>query len=319
MLAYTFGALTLVLPWQRYSRAHGGEMQFHQLLAFDVYANARGLNWDTFLQQVWPGLEHAPLSVLTHDPGAVARRLLFNAGDHLRLDGALLLGWPLAAAAASAPVLAWFGRLLLRTHVLEQQPTETLACAERLRAFARAGDRVIARKPNLALHAGVGAVYFPPLDSLAALARYARENGARWLYVSPAEVQLRPQLGYLLDTTAVIPGLTLRAFARVQTTVDGLSWQRVAALYELGPAFGEPPEGFTHVRVRDVHLLRGLAVTITDARLQLRLARAEMLVMNLEGAQSAWRAALRIDPTGVGVWLAGFHGDTLRAVGQGLQ
>ncbi len=392
-MGFVLGFLALVAPWQIYGRLHGAEVQFHQLLAFDVYANARGMNWDTFLAQVWPRFEHAPLSVLTSDPGAVVKRLLFNVGDHLRLDGRLLLGQPVAALALLAPLLALLDRRLLalaplgmagawafvalipaahneryslmvlpfylllagasltvrpwpgargialsatrvlavgavvtlcvqasireQVDVLEQQPLETLACAERLRALARPDDRVIARKPNLAFHAGAGAVYFPAIDSLSGLARYARETGARWLYASPAEVQLRPAVAYLLDSSATIPGLTLRAYSSVPTLVDGLAWRRVAALYEIGPGFGEDPDWFATPRLRALHTLRGMAATLPDARTHLRLARFEMLELNLEGAQAAWREAVRIDPVGVSAWLRRFNNDTLMAVGQG--
>src|SRR5207249_4215030 len=95
--------------------------------------------------------------------------------------------------------------------VLAQQPLETLGCAETLRRLARPGDRVIARKPNLAFHAGVTSVYFPPTDSLEVLARLARSSGARWLFVSAPEILLRPHTAYLLDTSTTLPGLVRRA------------------------------------------------------------------------------------------------------------
>jgi hypothetical protein len=393
-LGFLLGWFALALPWQLYRQAHGGELQFHQLVAFDVYGKARGLDWDTFLARVWPRFEHSPGSVWTADPGAVTSRMLFNLGNHFGLDARLLLGWPVAWAAALAPALALNDRRLLRltplglaglcaylslvpaahderyslavlpfyalmaaatltaavasrwkpwavavvrsalvlavaglslrsaiaeqVHVLEQQPLETLACAERLHQLARPDDRVIARKPNLAFHAGVGAVYFPPFDSLEGLARQARASRARWLFVSPAEVQLRPAAAFLLDTSATVPGLTLRAYASVPTRVDGLDWQRVAALYEIGPAFGRSPEWFADETQRSLHLLRGMAATLPDARVLLRLANVEVRLLDLPAAEAAWRAAARIDPSGFAGFVRRFDGDTLTAVARGL-
>jgi hypothetical protein len=392
-VGFLLGWLALASPWQFYRQQHGGELLFHQLVAFDVYGKARGLDWDTFLARVWPRFEASPLAVWTADPRAVASRMLFNLGDHFRLDARLLLGWPVACAAALAPALAIHDRRLLRlaplglaglcayltlvpaahderyslavlpfyvlmaaatltaavasrarswavggvrvavviavvamsvraaiteqVHVLEQQPLETLACAERLKQLARPGDRVIARKPNLAFHAGVGAVYFPPFDSLDGLARHARASGARWLFVSPAEVQLRPAAAFLLDTSASVPGLSLCAYASVPTRVDGLDWQRVAALYEIGPGFGQSPGWFADGPSRTLHLLRGMAATLPDARILLRLANIEVRMLDLPAAQAAWRTAARIDPPGFAGFVRRFDGDTLTAVARG--
>jgi hypothetical protein len=393
-VGFLLGWFALALPWQLYRQAHGGELMFHQLVAFDVYGKARGLDWDTFLARVWPRFEHSPGSVWSADPGAVAGRMLFNLGDHFRLDARLLLGLPVACAAALAPALALTDRRLLRltplglaglcaylslvpaahderyslavlpyyalmaaatltaavvsrwkpwavtvvrsalvlgvvglslrgaiaeqAHVLEQQPLEILSCAGRLKQLAERDDRVIARKPHLAFHAGVGAVYFPPFDSLEALAQYARTSRARWLFVSPAEVQLRPAAAFLLDTSATVPGLTLRAYASVPTRVDGLDWQRVAALYEIEPAFGRSPPWFADETQRSLHLLRGMAATLPDARVLLRLANVEVRLLDLPAAQAAWRAAARIDPPGFAGFVRRFDGDTLTAVAQGL-
>ena len=112
-MAFVFGFLVLALAWQIYGRLHGAHVQFHQLLAYDVYANAHGMSWDDFLARVWPHFEHSPLSVITADPPAVASRMLFNLGDHLRLDARLLAGWPVATLAALAPLLMLRDRSLL--------------------------------------------------------------------------------------------------------------------------------------------------------------------------------------------------------------
>lgn len=388
--AYVLGFLALVLPWQVYGRLHGAEVQFHQLLAYDVYGDARGVSWDDFLLRIWPRFEHSPLAVFSADPGAVARRLLANLGGHLLLDARLLLGWPIAILALLAAPLALLDRGMLRLvplalagvwaflalipaahnaryslavlpfylllagatltsgawlavrrrgpvlvrwavvgvvvamslvvcareqrRILDQQPFETLACAERLKHLARPGDRVIARKPNVAFHAGVGFVYFPPLDSLEGLARDARANGARWLFVSRAEVQLRPAFTFLLDTTATVPGLTLREYTSMRMRVRGRHWQGVCALYEIGPGFGRSPDWFADDRLRELHMLRGQSAFDSDARASLRLARIELLQGNFVAAQSAWRNAARIDPRGMAILTGRFGGDTIRTV-----
>ncbi|MEQ1834229.1 MAG: hypothetical protein ABL977_14370 [Candidatus Eisenbacteria bacterium] len=124
-------------------------------------------------------------------------------------------------------------------------------------------------------------------------------------------------MAFLLDTTASVPGLTRRAFERSAANLDGLDWQRIAVLYEAGPDFGTAPTWWSDPRERTLHTLRGMAATIPDARLQLRLARAEMQGLDLPRTQAAWRTAWRIDPAGVGAWMARYRGDTLRAVADG--
>jgi Dolichyl-phosphate-mannose-protein mannosyltransferase len=390
---YVIGFLAPTLPWQIYGRLHGAEIQFHQLLAFDVYANATGMDWDTFLAKVWPQFEHAPLAVLTADPGAVAQRMFANLGSHLWLDAGRLLGWPVAACAAAAPLLALRDRrmaalaalalpgawaflvlvpaahneryslavlpfyLLLagaaltsalwpfakrragvllqsavviavvafslvaayraQVGVLGLQPLETIACADTLRQLAKPDDSVIARKPNLAFEAGVAAVYFPPFDSLATLARYAEAKRARWMFVSVAEALLRPDAAYLLDSSATVPGLTLRAYSSVPAVVNGSDWRRVAALYEIGPGFGTAPAWLANDTLRTLHTLRGMACTLPSSRIQLELAAIELMRNDLPAAQAAWRRAARIDPRGMTFLLDHFQGDTLTAVARG--
>jgi hypothetical protein len=132
----------------------------------------------------------------------------------------LLIAIPLALSLLSARAQ------IART--LDQLPVQVLESARVLRAAARPGDRVIARKPHIAFHAGIEAIAFPFVDSLAALASYAHERHARWLFFSWPEQELRPGLGYLLDTSLVVPGLTVRS------ATPG----RPAVLYEIGPQFG---------------------------------------------------------------------------------
>src|SRR5258706_15485326 len=79
--------------------------------------------------------------------------------------------------------------------------------------------------------ADVEAVPFPFTKTLPELADYARDRGARWLFVSRPEVESRPEYWYLIDTTAAVPGLTVRACTP----------PRPAAPYAIGPKFGATP------------------------------------------------------------------------------
>jgi hypothetical protein len=281
-------------------------------------------------------LRIAPLAL----PGAWAYLALLPAAHDERYS-LLVLPFYLLLAGATLTSGAWLvvtgrGRVLARgavvgavvavslagavreqIRVLEQQPLEILACADTLRRLARPDDRVIARKPNLAFHAGVEFAYFPPVDSLGDLARYARTNRARWLFISPIELQLRPATAFMLDSSAAIPGLVLRAYSSVPMVVNGLPWQRVAALYEIGPGFGETPAWFANDTLRSLHLLRGWAVTQPDAKLSFSLAGFELNARNLPAARAAWRQATRIDPRGMAALLGRFKGDTLMAIAHG--
>jgi len=99
-LLFTAGFLAPVVPWVLYSLARGGgfSFQLHHNIAYEVFARARGITWDEYQQKLQPQFKSL-WDVIRRDPGAVSRRLLFNAGDHLRLDAQSLLGWPTAIAA----------------------------------------------------------------------------------------------------------------------------------------------------------------------------------------------------------------------------
>src|SRR5262249_6520122 len=119
----------------------------------------------------------------------------------------------------------------LQRRILAQQPTEALAAAETLRSLARPGDRVIARKPHVAALAGVAAVGFPFVESLAELGGDAQPERARWAYSGSREAEARPAFRYLLDTSAVVPGLTARH----------VTAGRPSVLYEIDAGFGAAP------------------------------------------------------------------------------
>ena len=94
---------------------------------------------------------------------------------------------PLAAALVAS--------VRAQAFVLKHLPSEALECALVLDRLEAPGDRVIARKPHLAYHAGLEPVAFPFAASLAELAAYAREARARWLFFTYREADTRPRFG----------------------------------------------------------------------------------------------------------------------------
>jgi len=393
--AFLAGFGALALPWIVFARAHGGAVQFHQLLLFDLVAERDGLSWDEFLAKVWPRFIHDPWLVYTSDPGGLLRHLARNLVAHAWQDMHQLTGLPLMLAAwaglvvavvrrdrlglliaqatawsyvalvpagyndryalavlpgyvalaavaltggvpAGKPARAAAARWLqvvaaallvaigvnaarasarLQAAVLEQQPLEALECARVLRTLARPGERVIARKPHTGWLAGIETEPYPASDDLAGLAESSRRGHARWLYLSASEALLRPRTAFLLDTTAVVPGLTRRALSVVPMRMqDGFTWPRLGVLYEIGPGFGREPDGFDSAALRDLHTLRGLAFTLPNAQTWLRLAAAELAFGDTTRARRAWVEVAHIDPAGAATFLAQAGGDTLRAL-----
>jgi hypothetical protein len=175
-------------------------------------------------------------------------RLALVAGGRVWLKAALLAATLVVTLNASRVMLAF---------TIDQLPVQVLECARVLRALRQPGDRVIARKPHIAFHGGVEAVAFPFADSLPALAAEAKARKVRWLFYSWPEIQLRPALGYLLDTSLAVPGLTVR-----HATAG-----RPAVLYEIGPEFGTMTPALTSPETLGYHRARGwLLVDSTDVR-----------------------------------------------------
>ena len=393
--AFLAGFAALALPWVLFARAHGGTVQFHQLLLFDLYATREGMTWDDFLARVWPQYIDHPWRVYQADPGGLLRHVAGNVVTHAIQDMRRLTGAPLMLATVTGLVVALVRRdrlalliaqafvwsylalvpagyndryalavlpgyaalaafalaagfrastparadaarwrqaagvlalavigvqaarasVRLQGAVLEQQPLEALECARALRTLGHPGERVIARKPHTGWLAGLETEPYPASDDLAGLAEAARRGHARWLYLSASEALLRPRTAFLLDTTAVVPGLSRRALSVVPMRMqDGFTWPRVGILYEIGPGFGGEPEGFASGPVRGLHTLRGLAATLPNAQTWLRLAAAELAFGDTTRARAAWSEVTRIDPAGAATFLAGAGGDTLRAL-----
>lgn len=106
-LLFAAGFLAPVLPWIGYCIAKGSgfSFQLHHNIAYEVFGRTQGMVWDEYQRVLQPQFSSL-WDVTARDPGAVARRMLFNSGDHLRLDAADLLGWPVAVVSAAGLALA---------------------------------------------------------------------------------------------------------------------------------------------------------------------------------------------------------------------
>ncbi len=182
-----------------------------------------------------------------------------------------------------------------QSKLIYQLPVEALQAAETLKRLARPGDRLIARKPHVAYHAGVEMAPFPFTRSLSELAAYAGQRGARWLYFSWPEAQLRPDFWYLLDTAGAVPGLTPR-FANPS---------RASVLYEIGPGFGTDPPWFANDTLFAQHNARGrLMVNPTDSLALYALAYIERARGHLPQARVHLETATAHRPRSLDLLLA---------------
>jgi tetratricopeptide (TPR) repeat protein len=373
--AALFGAgfAILVAPWVLYSLARGTgfSFQLHHNIAYEVFARARGIPWDTYQRDLQPQFRSLA-DVIARDPAAVLGRMLFNVFDHLRQDAASLLTWPLAAcaalglalgladgaarrlwtlgaawallfltlvpafhsarysiallpfyAAAAALLFAsprfalalgrerrvWLKAALaalplaaaltaswrVQARELSQLPVEVLDAARALRALARPGDRVIARKAHIAFHSGLQAEPFPFVQTLPELASCARAHGARWLYFSWPEAETRQAFWYLLDTTAVVPGLVPRKVTRPHPAV----------VYEIGPDFGTEPAWLANDTLFTLHVARAkLLVNERNVPALIDFAHAALATGRFAEARGAYERAAALAPRNVSLLLA---------------
>ena len=260
---------------------------------------------DGTLRRAWPVFAAAGLYFLSLVPAFYSERYSLP----------LLPAYAaLAAAVFASPRLALpIGRLWLKplliaiplaltipltvrhlARALEQLPVEVLEVADALRAQARPGDRVVARKPHLAWHAGVAPAPFPFAGSLAELAADARRAGARWLFFSWPEAEMRPRFDYLLDTAAAVPGLTVRH----------ASTPRPAVLYEIGPGFGEEPAWMADPATLRWHRARGmLRINPHHPDALYAAAFVEASRGDLESARRRLELLTRVRPREVRAWL----------------
>jgi tetratricopeptide (TPR) repeat protein len=163
---------------------------------------------------------------------------------------------PVALALAVVP----FGTSIqksvaLQAGVRRDAPIETIAAGRTLDRVAAPGARVISRKGHVGYYSGRVVVPFPRYTTLAELAGHARAQHAEYLYYSWYETGVRPEFRYLLDTTAVVPGLSL-----VSTTQ-----KRPSVLYRIGPGFGRDPDWMSDPFQLAFHNARAMVAVLPDS------------------------------------------------------
>lgn len=263
---------------------------------------------DGNLRRLWPVWLTGALLFLTLVPVFYSERYSLALLPAYATLAALAFASPRWALALGPDARAWLkpalaliplllaGQRTVRgeTRFFSQLPVEVLPCADTLRSIKQPGDRVIARKPHLATLAGVEAVPFPFTKTLPELADYARSTGARWLFVSWPEAESRPEYWYLLDTTATVPGLTVRACTR----------PRPAVLYEIGPGFGATPAWFTNDTLRSMHVARAqLLVDGSNTRALFALGTIERARGRLDHARALLERDAALEPRNLRVLL----------------
>jgi tetratricopeptide (TPR) repeat protein len=212
-----------------------------------------------------------------------------------RLALALLRGprpWLKPALALVPLALATVASVRVQQRVTAQLPVEVLPAARELGALARPGDRVIARKGHIAFYAGLQPVPFPFSGTLEELARYARAQRARWLYFSWPEAETRPEFWFLLDTSAVVPGLTARHVASPHPAV----------VYEIGPGFGRTPAWMANDTLLTLHVARGRALVHPNE--WLGYGRLAMAAGRLDAAREGYARAAELTPDDLALQLA---------------
>jgi len=160
--------------------------------------------------------------------------------------------------------------------VLYQLPVEARTAGEAIRPYVHPGDKVLARKPHFAWYAGMTPLTLPLTDTLSAWGAAARRTGARWLYFSWPEAEMRPKFEWLLDSTSHAPGLTLVAATE--------HWP--ALVYQIGPDFGREPDWIGLDTLVALHRARArVQVDEKDVRARVFLAMHEFSHRNHEQAQ----------------------------------
>jgi hypothetical protein len=176
--------------------------------------------------------------------------------------------------------------------VILELPVEVREVAAQVKPFVRPGDKVLARKPHFAWYAGLTPLTLPLADTLSDWGAAARSTGARWLYFSWPEAEMRPRFEWLLDSTSAAPGLTVRA----ATT----HWPSV--LYEIGPGFGGEPAWIHSDTLVAVHRARARAL-INDRNVEARLflAMHEFALGNHDEAQRWIDQLLALSPDDIDI------------------
>lgn len=199
--------------------------------------------------------------------------------------------WLKPLLAAVPLVMAVQTNVAAQRYNLSILPYEVLDHAETLRAAAAPGERIIARKGHIGHYANLDVIGFPFVDDLTQLAAYAQEENARWLYMSWPEVWTRPRFWFLLDTTAAVPGLTVRK----------MTMNHIGITYEIGPEFGRVPDWYTNDTLRSLHTAR--AQLLVDGRNTAALYTMGRIAHergNLAGARPWLERLLSLDPNHFG-------------------
>jgi tetratricopeptide (TPR) repeat protein len=113
---------------------------------------------------------------------------------------------PVAAGLAVAASAVFAGREVVA--LLKDTPVEVVKAGRVLRAGVRPGDKLVARKPQVAYFAGMTFVPMPQVETLRELLASARDAGATHLNLSGIELSLRPQFRLLGETDVALPGYT---------------------------------------------------------------------------------------------------------------
>ena len=92
---------------------------------------------------------------------------------------------------------------------INTEPTELLEISQILREKTNPSDIIIARKAHLGYLSQVRSIYFPEVNSLDELIKYARKNKATFLLYSNVETEFRPQLKFLLEPDKVPQNLKI--------------------------------------------------------------------------------------------------------------
>jgi hypothetical protein len=157
--------------------------------------------------------------------------------------GSVLLGFSLIRNAAE------------QINLRRDAPVETLVAGRELDRVAAPTSRVMSRKGHIGYYSGRDVVPFPRFATLGQLGDYARRTHADYLFYSWYETGLRPEFRYLLDTSAVVPGLHLVCATST----------RPSALYHIGPDFGREPGWMRDSFQVALHSARAMVTVLPDS------------------------------------------------------
>lgn len=190
-----------------------------------------------------------------HSPRYSLPMVLFyttTAAGILRFDavpGVRSIAGRLAVAGAFAVVaLTLVTAVQAQRSLARETPREVIAAGQALASVGDPDSPVIARKGHIGYYSGHRVVPFPRVRTLRELGDYARRNDARYLYFSWFETQMRPELAYLLDPTAEVPGLS----------IVHSSDSKPAILFRIGPELGRAPEWIANDFQKSVHTARAI-------------------------------------------------------------